>query len=80
MPQSKYLVVDDYGTGGIWFIVLADSQEQIADALPTVTVYDPGVKPEWMSDEKLAEIGAKRTYSIDELPTSDWMNNLRQAR
>src|SRR5271166_5995750 len=77
---SQFLVVDDYGTGGIWFMIQASSEAQIRAALPTVRIYPPGSRPEWMSDEALSEIAIRRTYDLDSLPTSDWMNRLRERR
>jgi len=50
-PKEKYLVVDDYGSGGIWFVLLADSEAQIHERLGDVKVYSPGVKSEWMPDQ-----------------------------
>ena len=76
--SSKFLVVDDYGSGGIWFVVLADNADEIRGVLPTVDVYPPGTKPDWMSDEMLREIESRRTYRLDDLPASDWMNRLRE--
>jgi hypothetical protein len=79
LSGTKFLVVDDYGTGGIWFVLLADSADEIRRVLPTIGVYPSGVKPDWMSDEMLREIETRRTYRLDDLPTSDWMDRLREA-
>ena len=44
--QTTYLVVDDYGTGGIWIYIHARSAEEITDRFPDLTVFtrngDPG--------------------------------------
>ena len=73
----KYLVVDDYGTGGIWFVIIADSEEQIHARLPSVKVYAPETRPSWMSEEFLEEIARRRTFEIEQLPKSAWMDRLR---
>jgi hypothetical protein len=73
----KYLVLDDYETGGIWFIVEARDEDEIHAVLPTVRVYPLGERPTWISDEMLKEIENQRTFRIDALPSSAWMNRLR---
>ncbi len=78
--RSRFLVLDDYGTGGIWFVLLASSKEEIHEVLPTVTVYPPGSRPDWMSEEMLGDIEARRSFDIDGLPSSDWMNRLKEGR
>ena len=78
--ESEFLVVDDYGTGGIWFIVRAGGQNEIRVALPTVRIYAPGTRPEWMSEQALTEIATRRTYDLDSLPSSGWMTRLREGR
>jgi hypothetical protein len=75
--KRRYLAVDDYGTGGIWFVLMARDEDEIHRHLPSVKVYPPDTKPEWMSDESLREIGERRTFDIDALPDSDWMRALR---
>jgi hypothetical protein len=42
--RSNYLVVDDYGTGGIWFVVQVTSEDQIQSTLPTVRIVPEGSK------------------------------------
>jgi hypothetical protein len=79
-PLSEFLVVDDYGTGGIWFVVRAANENAIRAFLPKVVIYPAGSKPEWMSEEKRADIGALRTYDLDRLPDSPWMTRLEEGR
>jgi hypothetical protein len=49
--KEPYLVVDDYGTGDIWFVLLATSAEQIHERLPssTITVWAPASKPDYLA-------------------------------
>jgi hypothetical protein len=75
--KRGYLAVDDYGTGGIWFVVMAHAEDEIRRHLPSVKVYPPDTKPEWMSAELLRDIAERRTFDIDALPDSDWMRRLR---
>jgi len=79
MAESKeaFLVVDDYGMGGIWFIVFAENEDQVHERLPSVKVWPSGTRPDWMSGEVFAEVARGRTFDIDNLPTSAWMDRLR---
>ena len=47
MP-SRYLVVYDYGMGGLWAYVIASSATEILDAFPELEVVHE--QPEWMDD------------------------------
>ena len=47
MP-SRYLVVYDYGMGGLWAYVTASSATEILDAFPELEVVHE--QPEWMDD------------------------------
>jgi hypothetical protein len=79
-PLSEFLIVDDYGTGGIWFVVRAANESDIRAVLPKVVIYSSGSRPEWMSAEKLADIATRRTYDLDRLPDSPWMTDLKRGR
>jgi hypothetical protein len=53
--KRQFVVVDDYGTGGIWGIVAAESAEAITRRYPqlrVITIGDPG----WVTPEKYSEI------------------------
>lgn len=63
MSQS-YLVVYDYGQGGLWAFVIASSPEEITSRYPAVTVWDE--PPSWMSEEELADIARATTIDIDD--------------
>lgn len=52
--RRDYLVVDDYGTGGIWIVITADSPESITATYPRFQVISPGELP-WMTAEVYAE-------------------------
>jgi hypothetical protein len=78
--KKRFLAVDDYGTGGIWFVLLATSEDQVHQHLRDVKVWAPGTKPEWMSDEFYDQVAQRRTFDIDDLPASAWMDRLRGLR
>jgi hypothetical protein len=75
--KKEFLVVDDYGTGGIWFVVRAPTESDITAALPSVTVFPAGSRPDWMTGAQYAKIASQRTYGLDGLPDSAWMRRLR---
>jgi len=64
MPH-QFLTVYDYGMGGVWQWITAESKEQILAKYPALHVYERGTFPEWWS-ERGFEI--KRTYHIDDPP------------
>ena len=49
VPEGHYLVSYDYGMGGLWWFVKADSPDEIRDASSDLTVYDR--VPNWMLEE-----------------------------
>lgn len=59
MDQPRFLVVYDYGQGGVWAYVLADSRADILACYPELTVVEG--PPSWMSDELKASL---RTYRL----------------
>lgn len=46
--KSEYLCCHDYGQGGVWIWVIAESPQQIRDRFPNVTVYEP--VPDWWNE------------------------------
>jgi hypothetical protein len=78
--QQAFLVVDDYGTGGIWFVVRAPTEDDIAAVLPSVTIFPTGSRPDWMTDGQYDKVASNRTYDLDDLPESDWMRRLRASQ
>ncbi|MBV2131169.1 hypothetical protein [Arsukibacterium indicum] len=48
MSKRTFLVCCDYGTGGIWFLVDAESKKQIDALHPEFCAFE--TKPDWMSE------------------------------
>jgi hypothetical protein len=65
--KKKYLVVYDYGMGGLWAVITARSNEEIAQKYPQLIVKDSW--PKWMSEEEYKEVEAKDSYDIDDPPS-----------
>jgi hypothetical protein len=60
---KSFLVVYEYGMGGLWAIMHADSAEAIADRYPELTIVKS--RPAWMTDERFANLGH---YELDSEP------------
>jgi hypothetical protein len=65
--KRPFLVVYDYGQGGIWMYLYAESAEQIAERYPGLTVITEW--RDWMTPDRLvpiiATIGRDMTFDID---------------
>ena len=73
MPvKAEHLVVFDYGTGGVWAIIRARSEEEIVRAYPRLSIVRAA--PQWMDAQYLAEMRANRLFDIDE-PPSEWLSS-----
>ena len=46
IPKGYYLVCYDYGTGGLWWLIKADSVDEICSASPQLTIVE--TVPGWM--------------------------------
>ena len=64
MSTNTFLVSYDYGMGGLWAIVRADSAEAIAERYPELTVVES--RPAWMTDEHVADLPQ---YDLDAPPS-----------
>lgn len=61
--KQRFLVVYDYGMGGVWAYVEAESAEEIVEKFPELSVVSE--TPAWMSEKDRQSLLA-RTYDIDE--------------
>jgi hypothetical protein len=65
--KSKYLVVYDYGTGGVWGVMHAGSKEEILLKYPQLKISDE--RPVWMSDADYKRIEATSSFHIHDPPS-----------
>jgi hypothetical protein len=65
--KQKHLVVYDYGQGGLWAFIYADSPQQIVDRYPELKVISE--TPAWMTDELRSRLEATETYDLDAPPS-----------
>jgi hypothetical protein len=63
--KQPYLVGYDYGTGGLWGVMLARSENEIVHLYPELAVVHD--RPGWMSDEDHTRM-CKHAYDIDGAP------------
>lgn len=68
--KQQYLAVYDYGTGGLWGLIKARSQDEIATKYPTLRVVD--IRPAWMTDAIYSEIVTHNAFDIGDPPTG-WL-------
>lgn len=63
---EKFLVVYDYGQGGVWAFVRATSPDEIRRRFPELRVVT--ARPHWMSDELRLQIEETENHDLDEPP------------
>ena len=74
--KKTYLVVYDYGTGGLWGFVKANSESEILDKFPELKVVSE--RPNWMDDKLYSEIKTKNYFDIHN-PTG-WLLQVERDR
>ena len=67
--RDAYLVLYDYGTGGVWSYLRADSPQQIVERFPALKVYES--PPEWMTDSDRMAIESASTFDVETAADAD---------
>jgi hypothetical protein len=67
MNQMTFMVAYDYGTGGLWGFVRAESEEEIHRVYPELVIVHE--RPAWMTDESYAQMEQRETYDLGAPPT-----------
>jgi hypothetical protein len=62
MAFGAYLVCYDYGQGGVWAMIRAESPDSINASYPELTVFES--PPDWMSGDELDRIRATTTLDV----------------
>ena len=75
---KDFLIVHDYGTGGVWGIVRARSAQEILARYPELSVESE--RPAWMTDAIVAEISRAESHDIDDEPAGHLMALLAVRR
>jgi|GEM_PF-5972837 len=61
--KQKILTYIDYGMGGIFIWVLAESREQLSNRFPKLQILDG--PPTWMNHAQVTKLESKQVYDID---------------
>jgi hypothetical protein len=76
MTKQQYLVVHDYGMGGVWGVMAARSGEEIRRKYPQLEVLE--VRPDWMSEADYHDILSNSSFDIDAEPRG-WLAKLGET-
>ena len=74
--KQKHFVVYDYGQGGLWAFIYADSPQQIVELYPELKVVSE--IPAWMTDELRSRLETTETYDLDSPPSGLLADLLRE--
>jgi hypothetical protein len=72
--KSRFLVLYDYGQGGVWAYVWARSPMEITEIFRDLVVVEK--QPDWMGASDIARIDETMTFDVDRLAPSDWIIRL----
>ena len=72
--KRRFLVVYDYGQGGVWAFIWARAPEEIQQRFHDVEVVES--MPPWLTGEPLARIEQRMTFDIDNVSPDDWIAQL----
>lgn len=61
--KKEFLVLYDYGQGGVWAFVNAHSKADIARRFPEFEIIDQ--RPKWMTSEVVARLRQRMSFDID---------------
>jgi hypothetical protein len=77
--MTEFLVVYDYGTGGVWGLVEARSEAEIVSAFPELKVMHE--RPQWLTTEQEEKIRSKSSFALDVVGTYPaWIRSLLDER
>ena len=62
--RSEFLVVYDYGGGGVWAFILATSEKEVVERYPDLRIVTD--HPEWMKAEEERSIRVTMTIDIED--------------
>jgi hypothetical protein len=70
-PKQRFLVVYDYGQGGTWAFIWAQSADDIHERYRDLKVVD--TMPSWLTGDHLATTEQNMTFDIDNVRPGDWI-------
>jgi hypothetical protein len=69
--KQRYLVLYDYGQGGVWAFVWARSAAEIGDRFRALKVVEK--MPPWLTGDALAKTEERMTFDVDAIQPDDWI-------
>jgi len=76
MKKHKFLVVYDYGQGGVWAFLNARSRQQVESDFPELRIV--AERPDWMSETELKRVEMRMNFDADH--PSGWLKTLIERR
>ena len=70
-PRQRFLVVYDYGQGGVWAFIWARSADDIRQRFRDLEVVN--TFPSWLAGDELARTEQTMTFDIDDVKPDDWI-------
>lgn len=61
--KQRILTYIDYGTGGIFIWVLAESAQQVSERFPKLRILD--CPPTWMDYKQVQKLESEETFDLD---------------
>jgi hypothetical protein len=78
VTKTPHLFVYDYGTGGVWGYMAAQSVAEVALRYPRLKIVDE--PPKWMDDDQLEQLRIERSYDIDQEPDDFLLSVMAEGR
>jgi hypothetical protein len=75
--RREFLVCYDYGSGGVWAYLSAESRAQVAEQYPELTIIDE--PPAWLTNDEDRPIRERMTVDIDD-DANEFLLSLRAHR
>lgn len=75
--KQRFLVVYDYGQGGVWAFVWAPSTERIHETFRDLKVVESA--PAWLAGDQLAVVEQEMTFDVDDVKPDDWIARLLRS-
>ena len=64
--KQEFLILYDYGSGGLWGVMRARSAKEILTKYPELSI--EAERPAWLTDDVMADIRRAETHDIDDEP------------
>ena len=74
LEKREFFAVYDYGMGGIWYVILAQSIKDVQRRFPFFKVFDS--PPEFITENEVSRIHSENFQDIDQ-PDSNYLSIIR---